>query len=257
MEVASRRVLLAVLAAAFALLLAIRRVSIVSPPAAHQQQEEESFKLPAAVAEALVYYATSRVTPQLTASEAGLENTSWIASVRAAHPRLSLEVYHVVYDTKLTDADDLLELRSDPRCVGQPDLNAAAAAACRLAPPGLPAAFYEAEWDVVLVDAPTGYAPWTPGRMGAIYAAGMAARARRRTAGATTDVLVHDVDRPVEDTFSRAFLCEAYEVEQVGKLRRFVVPSHWGAGDGDDDAVPRPFCPPASPDDEDAAAASV
>lgn len=81
--------------------------------------------------------------------------------------------------------------------------------------------------------------------MGAIYAAGMAARARR--IGATTDVLVHDVDRPVEDRFSRAFLCEAYEVEEVGKLRHFVVPSH-RSGEGDDAVLP--FCPPAPAGEE-------
>ncbi|XP_004963505.3 glucuronoxylan 4-O-methyltransferase 1 [Setaria italica] len=86
--------------------------------------------------------------------------------------------------------------------------------------------------------------------MGAIYAAGMAARARRP--GATTDVLVHDVDRPVEDRFSRAFLCEAYMVEQVGELRHFAVPSHRGR-----DAVPshrgRDAVPPFCPHDEDTA----
>ncbi|TVU01351.1 hypothetical protein EJB05_53194, partial [Eragrostis curvula] len=240
--------------AALSLFLAARRRVDPPIPAA---AEEERFKLPAAVAEALVHYATSNTTPLLTAAEVGLaaravarrapcnllvfglgadsalwaalnhggrtvfleEDASWIASVESKHP--SLESYHVAYDTVLADADALLELRDDPACV-------AAASSCRLAPP-FPPAFHETEWDVVLVDGTTGYAPTRPGRMGAIYAAG----ARRR---ATTDVLVHDVDRPVEDRFSRAFLCEAYVAEEVGLLRRFVVP---GGSDGE------PFCPSA------------
>ena len=161
------------------------------------------------------------------------EDASWIASVRSKHP--SLESYHVTYDTVVTDADALLELRDHPACVAQPDLASAAEASCRLALRGLPPVFHELEWDLIMVDAPTGWTPQSPGRMGAIYTAGMAARARRPGDG-PTDVFVHDVDRPVEDAFSRAFLCEGYLAEQVGRIRHFVIPSH-REKDG------TPFCP--------------
>jgi len=227
--------------------------------------------LPLAVAEALVHYTTSNTTPQQTADEIGVslrvlqrrapcnflvfglgfdspmwaalnhggrtvfleEDASWIASVRSKHP--SLESYHVTYDTVLTDADALLELRDHPACVAQPDLASAAEASCRLALRGLPPVFHELEWDLIMVDAPTGWTPQSPGRMGAIYTAGMAARARRPGDG-PTDVFVHDVDRPVEDAFSKAFLCEGYLAEQVGRIRHFVIPSH-REKDG------TPFCP--------------
>ncbi|KAG0520474.1 hypothetical protein BDA96_08G077300 [Sorghum bicolor] len=227
--------------------------------------------LPLAVMEALVHYTTSNVTPQQTADEIGVslrvlqrrapcnflvfglghdspmwaalnhggrtvfleEDASWIASVHATHP--SLESYHVAYDTVLTDADALLQLRDHPACVAQPDLTAAADASCRLALKGLPPVFHELEWDLIMVDAPTGWTPEAPGRMGAIYTAGMAARARRPGDG-PTDVFVHDVDRPVEDAFSKAFLCEGYLAEQVGRIRHFVIPSH-REKDG------TPFCP--------------
>ncbi|RLN28482.1 glucuronoxylan 4-O-methyltransferase 1 [Panicum miliaceum] len=227
--------------------------------------------LPLAVAEALVHYTTSNTTPQQTADEIGVslrvlqrrapcnflvfglgfdspmwaalnhggrtvfleEDASWIASVRSKHP--SLESYHVTYDTVLTEADALLELRDHPACVAQPDLASAAEASCRLALRGLPPAFHELEWDLIMVDAPTGWTPQSPGRMGAIYTAGMAARARRPGDG-PTDVFVHDVDRPVEDAFSKAFLCEGYLAEQVGRIRHFVIPSH-REKDG------TPFCP--------------
>uniref|UniRef100_A0ACD5VI31 Uncharacterized protein n=1 Tax=Avena sativa TaxID=4498 RepID=A0ACD5VI31_AVESA len=228
-----------------------------------------SKKLPSPVSEALVHYATSSVTPQQTAAEIGVslralqarspcnflvfglghdspmwaalnhggrtvfleEDASWIASVRSNHP--GLESYHVTYDTRLTEADDLIALRDHPGCT---DLAAAATEAqCRLALRGLPAVFRDVEWDLIMVDAPTGWTPEAPGRMGAIYTAGMAARARRPGDGAT-DVFVHDVDRTVEDTFSKAFLCEAYLTEQVGRIRHFVIPSHKEKPD-------TPFCP--------------
>ncbi|KAF7112067.1 hypothetical protein CFC21_112005 [Triticum aestivum] len=228
-------------------------------------------KLPAPVADALVHYATSNTTPQQTAAEIGVslrvlqrrspcnflvfglgldspmwaalnhggrtvfleEDASWIASVRSKHP--GLESYHVVYDTRLTEADELIALRDHPGCTAQPDLAAAAEASCRLALRGLPAAFHEVEWDLVMVDAPTGWVPEAPGRMGAIYTAGMVARARRPGDGAT-DVFVHDVDRTVEDRFSKAFLCDAYLAEQVGRIRHFVIPSHR-------EKPGTPFCP--------------
>ncbi|KAG8093398.1 hypothetical protein GUJ93_ZPchr0012g20926 [Zizania palustris] len=161
------------------------------------------------------------------------EDASWIASIKSGHP--GLESYHVTYDTRVTDAEDLISLRDHPSCTAQPDLAAAAEASCRLALLGLPPVFHELEWDLIMVDAPTGWTPESPGRMGAIYTAGMAARARRPGTGAT-DVFVHDVDRPVEDSFSKAFLCEGYLAEQVGRIRHFVVPSH-REKDG------TPFCP--------------
>jgi glucuronoxylan 4-O-methyltransferase len=126
------------------------------------------------------------------------EDAAWIASVRARHPRL--ESHHVAYDTVLTDADALLELRRHPPCVAQPDLAAARA------PAG------EVEWDLVMVDA---------------------AVARSDERRRPTDVVVHDVNR-----FSKAFLCEGYLVEQVGRIRHFVIPSHRS-----DKQDAMPFCP--------------
>ncbi|BAF29397.1 glucuronoxylan 4-O-methyltransferase 1 [Oryza sativa Japonica Group] len=269
------RLLLVGCLAALLLLFAVRTLSFTTSSAtataAREAAEAGCGKLPAAVAQAMVHYATANVTPQQTAAEIGVslrvlqlrapcnflvfglgldsamwaalnhggrtvfleEDASWIASVKAGHP--GLESYHVAYDTRVTDADELIALRHEPACTSQPDLAAAAAASCRLALRGLPPVFHEVEWDLIMVDAPTGWTPESPGRMGAIYTAGMAARARTPGAGAT-EVFVHDVDRHVEDTFSKAFLCDGYLVEQVGRIRRFVIPSH-----RDKDGTP--FCP--------------
>lgn len=104
---------------------------------------------------------------------------------------------------------------------------------CQLALKGLPGVVYETRWDVIMVDAPTGYYEEAPGRMTAIYTAGMMAR---NGGGEETHVMVHDVNREVEDKFSREFLCEGYMRKQEGRLRHFVVPSHRVNSD-------RPFCP--------------
>ena len=59
--------------------------------------------------------------------------------------------------------------------------------------------------------------------------------ARNREEG-ETDVFVHDVDRVVEDKFSKAFLYERYLIEQEGRIRHFTIPSHRARLGG-------PFCP--------------
>lgn len=105
---------------------------------------------------------------------------------------------------------------------------------CQLALKSLPSEVYETKWDLIMVDAPTGYHEEAPGRMSAIYTAGM--MARNREEGGETDVFVHDVNREVEDKFSRAFLCDGYMKKQEGRLRHFRIPSHRGNLD-------KPFCP--------------
>ena len=97
------------------------------------------------------------------------------------------------------------------------------ASKCELALKGLPEVVYETEWDIIVVDAPRRFHEEAPGRMSAIYTAGMIARSRKK--GETRAVFVHDVDRTVEDEFSMAFLCRDYMTEQQGRLRHFTVPS--------------------------------
>ncbi|XP_074568639.1 glucuronoxylan 4-O-methyltransferase 1-like [Curcuma longa] len=159
------------------------------------------------------------------------EDKQWIARVTKKFP--SLEAYHVRYSTKVREAEELMEKGKSSDCTGAVaeelgggDAPSSIPSSCTLALTDLPSAFYEVEWDVIMVDAPTGYVAEAPGRMGAIYTAGMAGRGR--SAGGTTDVMVHDVNRQVEDRFSMAFLCGGYMKEEVGKLRHFTIPSHRG-----------------------------
>ncbi|VFQ69864.1 unnamed protein product [Cuscuta campestris] len=228
-------------------------------------------KIPPSLADALVHYATKNRTPQQTFQEISLaktvlqdrspcnflvfglgfdsllwkslnhngrtvfleENKDWIERVNAM--RLSLEIYHVKYDTRVEEAVELLRVgKTDEECKKVRDPRHSK---CRLALKNLPEEdVYEANWDVIMVDAPRSWTKDLPGRMGVIYTVGL--MAKNREAGAKTDIFVHDAERWVDNKFSRAFLCEAYIKEQVGVLRHFVVPSHKTAGSN-----VLPFCP--------------
>ncbi|CAI0446479.1 unnamed protein product [Linum tenue] len=78
---------------------------------------------------------------------------------------------------------------------------------CRLALRTLPRQVYEYKWDVVVA----------PGRMSAIYTAGVLARASPNV----THVVVHDVHRTIEKWFSWEFLCHGNMVSSKGKLWSF------------------------------------
>ncbi|KAG6431951.1 hypothetical protein SASPL_103523 [Salvia splendens] len=146
------------------------------------------------------------------------EDKEWIAQIKAQIP--SLEAYHVAYDTKVAKADELLEVATREECKVMTDPRFSK---CQLALSNFPSEIYDVEWDLIMVDAPTGYFEGAPGRMSAIYTAGLMARNRGR---GESDVFVHDVDRVVEDRYSKALLCEGYLVEQEGRIRHFNIPSH-------------------------------
>ncbi|XVE48531.1 hypothetical protein DITRI_Ditri01bG0009100 [Diplodiscus trichospermus] len=224
-------------------------------------------KIPRSLAQALIHYSTSAITPQQTLKEISVtakvlekkspcnflvfglghdslmwsslnhggrtvfleEDEAWIEQIRRRFP--ILESYHVTYDSKVNQADNLMDVGRGPECtaVGDPKYSM-----CQLALKGLPSEVYEMKWDLIMVDAPTGYYEEAPGRMTAIYTAGM--MARNKEGGGKTDVFVHDVNREVEDKFSMAFLCQGYMKKQEGRLRHFRIPSH-------KDSLDRPFCP--------------
>lgn len=137
----------------------------------------------------------------------------------------------MVYDTKVHQGDELMRIgmeKEECKKVSDPRFSK-----CELTHKGFPNDVYDVDWDVIMVDAPTGFFDGAPGRMTAIYTAGLIARNREN---GETDVFVHDVDRKVEDEFSKAFLCEGYLREQEGRIRHFTIPSHRTR-------LGRPFCP--------------
>ncbi|XP_075633566.1 glucuronoxylan 4-O-methyltransferase 1 [Castanea sativa] len=223
-------------------------------------------KIPPSLAQALIHYSTSTITPQQTPKEISVsarvlekkspcnflvfglghdslmwsvlnyggrtifleEDEAWIQQIRRRFPML--ESYHVTYDSKVNQANNLMEVGRGPECTALSDPRYSM---CQLALKGLPSEVHETKWDLIMVDAPTGYYEEAPGRMSAIYTAGMMARNRE---DGETDVFVHDVNREVEDKFSKAFLCEGYMKKQVGRIRHFTIPSHRDDSD-------KPFCP--------------
>ena len=92
---------------------------------------------------------------------------------------------------------------------------------CKLALKNLPSQVYEKNWDVMVVDGPSGDSPESPGRMGSIYTASVLARA-----GNVSDVVVHDVDRMIEKWFSWEFLCDGNLLYSKGKLWHFRIKVH-------------------------------
>lgn len=223
-------------------------------------------KIPNPLAQALIHYTTSTITPQQTVKEISVtarvlkkkspcnflvfglghdslmwsslnyggrtifleEDEAWIEQIKKRFPML--ESYHVSYDSKVNQADNLMEAGKVPECMVVSDPRYSM---CQLALKGLPDEVYDRQWDLIMVDAPTGYYEEAPGRMTAIYTAGMMARNRKE---GETDVFVHDVNRSVEDKFSKEFLCEGYMKKQENRLRHFIIPSHTGESS-------MPFCP--------------
>ncbi|KAG7557270.1 Polysaccharide biosynthesis domain [Arabidopsis suecica] len=228
---------------------------------------QQCTKMPVSLSDALVHYVTTEITPQQTFAEISVskrvldkkspcnflvfglghdslmwaslnhggrtlfleEDKSWIETVTKKFP--NLESYHVEYDTKVKDSNKLIELERTEDCKAVSDPRDSK---CALSLKDFPADVYETQWDVIMVDAPTGYNDEAPGRMSAIYTAGLLAR--NRYDGGETDVFVHDINRPVEDEFSVAFLCRGYIKEQQGRLRHFTIPSHRNS-------LGTPFCP--------------
>ncbi|KAE8726038.1 Glucuronoxylan 4-O-methyltransferase 1 [Hibiscus syriacus] len=196
-----------------------------------------------ALARALIHYATSSITPQQTQKEISVmakilekkspcnflifglghdslmwsslnfgrrtvfleEDEAWIDQIRRRFPML--ESYHVTYDSKVNQADNLMDVCRGSECAAIVDPK------------------YSIRPDRNHEDA--------PGRMNAIYTAGMMARNKEK---GETDVFVNDVNRAIEDKLSMAFLSEGYMKKQEGRLRHIRIPNH-------KDSLERPFCP--------------
>ncbi|KAL5552612.1 hypothetical protein UlMin_040013 [Ulmus minor] len=191
--------------------------------------------------QAIVHYATSKITPQQTLDEISVsfevlksrspcnflvfglgfdslmwnslnprgttifleDNPEWVQRVLKTAPMLRAHI--VKYRTQVREADDLLRSWRS------------------LALHNLPDEIYEREWDLIMIDAPKGYFPDSPGRMAAIFSAAVMARNRRGSG--VTHVFLHNIDRKVEKTFVQEFLCWKYLVKEAGRLGHFEIPS--------------------------------
>uniref|UniRef100_A0A0D9WTF5 Uncharacterized protein n=1 Tax=Leersia perrieri TaxID=77586 RepID=A0A0D9WTF5_9ORYZ len=151
------------------------------------------------------------------------ENQYYVSHLEGRHP--GLEAYDVVYTTTVREFPGLLDAARAAAAAECRPVQNLLYSDCRLAINDLPNHLYDVPWDVILVDGPRGYTAASPGRMAAIFTAGVMARTRAEEA-AETDVLVHDYEREVERACSREFLCEENRVAETStrSLAHFVVP---------------------------------
>lgn len=130
----------------------------------------------------------------------------------------STQVFRIRYKTSAKEAYKLLKhARTHSSCSLRSGIRTVTAK-CKIALTGLPKEVFKTKWDVIVVDGPGGDSPESPGRMGAIYMAGVLARA-----GNGTNVVVHDVDRMIEKWFSWEFLSEKNLVSSKGKFWNFKI----------------------------------
>ncbi|KAJ1398086.1 Polysaccharide biosynthesis domain [Sesbania bispinosa] len=130
------------------------------------------------------------------------------------------QIHKVEYNMPAKAAYKLLKhARQNPACAPNPRF--LQKSKCKLALKNLPAQVYEKNWDVMVVDGPSGDSPESPGRMEPIYTSSVLARI-----GNTSDVIVHDVDRMIEKWFSWEFLCDENLLYSKGKLWHFRIKGH-------------------------------
>ncbi|KAL7125275.1 hypothetical protein ABFS83_14G106700 [Erythranthe nasuta] len=148
------------------------------------------------------------------------ESAQSVSEIEREHP--SIEAYDVQFTTRSGELQDLIgHYRREKSNQCRPVQNLLFSD-CKLSINDLPNHIYDVPWDVVLVDGPSGYSAASPGRMAAIFTAGVLARSKR--GGGATHVFVHEIEREAERVCSEEFLCRENLVETIHSLAHFVVP---------------------------------
>ncbi|CAH9093608.1 unnamed protein product [Cuscuta epithymum] len=148
------------------------------------------------------------------------ESAYWVSKYEERFK--GIEAYDVKFTTRVSELYDLLEhAKGELKGECRPVQNLLFSD-CKLGINDLPNHIYDIAWDVILVDGPRGYPVSAPGRMAAIFTAGVLSRSK--VGGAPeTEVFVHEIYREAERVSSERFLCRENVVNRVGALGHYRV----------------------------------
>ncbi|KAJ1414489.1 Polysaccharide biosynthesis domain [Sesbania bispinosa] len=148
------------------------------------------------------------------------ENRYYAAYIEEKHPEI--DAYDVQYTTKRSEMKELIASAKEQVGNECRPVQNLLFSECKLGLNDLPNLVYEVDWDVILVDGPRGDWPDAPGRMSAIFTAGVLARSKKG-GNPKTHVFVHDFCGKVEKFCGNEFLCKGNLVEATETLGHYVV----------------------------------
>ncbi|KAF3338948.1 protein IRX15-LIKE-like protein [Carex littledalei] len=151
------------------------------------------------------------------------ENQYYIAYLEPRHP--GLEAYDVTYTTRVRDLQDLLSTARATRATDCRPIQHLLFSECRLAVNDLPNHLYDVDWDIILIDGPSGWLQTSPGRTASIFSSAVMARSRR--VSGNTEVVIHDYQFGLEKICAREFLCEENYIAETStnSLGHFIIES--------------------------------
>ncbi|XP_061340007.1 protein IRX15-LIKE-like [Gastrolobium bilobum] len=148
------------------------------------------------------------------------ENRYYAAYIEEKHPEV--DVYDVQYTTKRSEMKELIASAKEQVANECKPVQNLLFSDCKLGLNDLPNHVYEVDWDVILVDGPRGDWPEAPGRMSAIFTAGVLARSKKG-GNPKTHVFLHDFFGEVQKVCGDEFLCKENLLEASETLGHYVL----------------------------------
>ncbi|CAI8611152.1 unnamed protein product [Vicia faba] len=148
------------------------------------------------------------------------ENRYYAAYIEEKHPEV--DAYDVQYTTKRSEMKELIASAKEHVANECKPVQNLLFSDCKLGINDLPNHVYEVDWDVILVDGPRGDWPEAPGRMSAIFTAGVLARTKKG-GNPKTHIFLHDFSGEVEQVCGNEFLCKENLLEASENMGHYVL----------------------------------